>query len=204
MPESTSLKRNTDDEVLPQGYSTELADWKEVIVDEEGKQYVRDTEVLAKLTEMDNKLQTLEDTVDTEGNQKVQLNGNIVEEIVLFDAYALTDAERVFYSELESTVDVSRFRDFSFVIGNTHDADIDCRVTPYVNGQRYSSLRDGEGNNVLKFTATSNTISSSIGSLYNLETSRAFSSNFKEIDFRIEAQQAPSEGSITVVFIGVR
>lgn len=77
MPESKSLKRNTDNEVLPQGYSTELADWKEVIVDEEGKQYVRDTEVLAKLTEMDNKLQTLEDTVDTEGNQKVTLKGNI-------------------------------------------------------------------------------------------------------------------------------
>ena len=80
MPESTSLKRNTDDEVLPQGYSEELADWKEVIVDEEGKQYVRDTEVLAKLTEMDNKLQTLEDTVDLDGNQKVAINGNLVEE----------------------------------------------------------------------------------------------------------------------------
>ena len=78
MPEETSLKRNTDDEVLPQGYSTELADWKEVIVDEEGKQYVRDTEVLAKLTEMDNKLQTLENTVDEDGNQKVTQYGNNV------------------------------------------------------------------------------------------------------------------------------
>ena len=88
MPEETSLKRNTDDEVLPQGYSTELSDWKEVIVDDEGKQYVRDTEVLAKLTEMDNKLQTLENTVDEDGNQKVTQYGNngldfvhIVEEI---------------------------------------------------------------------------------------------------------------------------
>ena len=79
MPEETSLKRNTDDEVLPQGYSTELSDWKEVIVDEDGKQYVRDTEVLAKLTETDNKLQTLENTVDEDGNQKVTQYGKVVE-----------------------------------------------------------------------------------------------------------------------------
>ena len=89
MPESTSLKRNTDNEVLPQGYSTELADWKEVIVDDEGKQYVRDTEALAKLTEMDNKLQTLEGTVDSDGNHKVSINSNIEE--IISESYGSID-----------------------------------------------------------------------------------------------------------------
>ena len=81
MSTDNDLKRNNGLEIVPQGYSEELQDWKEVIVDQDGKQYVRDTEVLAKLTEMDIKLQSLENTIDADGNQKVTLNGNIVEEI---------------------------------------------------------------------------------------------------------------------------
>ena len=41
MPESTSLKRNTDDEVLPQGYSEESQDYEVVAVDEDGVQKVK-------------------------------------------------------------------------------------------------------------------------------------------------------------------
>ena len=135
MPESTSLKRNTDDEVLPQGYSTELSDWKEVIVDEDGKQYVRDTEVLAKLTEMDNKLQTLEGTVDSEGNQKVSLNGNKFELISDFeelDVFATDDFQFVGSSSGTSSsnaiLDVSNYAKRAVYVRNNYSEQIEMDI----------------------------------------------------------------------------
>ena len=135
MPESTSLKRNTDNEVLPQGYSTELADWKEVIVDQEGKQYVRDTEVLSKLTEMDNKLQTLEDTVE-DGNQKVAINGNIVTLSKEFKIPANSNLENFssVFDELEwssSVVNLSDYKYMSFSVATEEEKDFGWSVPSY-------------------------------------------------------------------------
>ena len=139
MSVDNDLQRNSSQEIVPQGYSPDLSDWKEVIVDSEGKQYIRATELEDKIGEVQNeptantllaRMKSLEDKIDAvnaniddsqdaENNIKATLNGINM---------ALSQNPKVGTKTVTSTAaeifaDTSRLSGRSIMyIRNTHDS----------------------------------------------------------------------------------
>ena len=103
MPEETSLKRNTDDEVIPQRWDPSITDW----VEYDGTVYGKDENgVLHPLKTNENgelEIVAAEDAngnpqklqVDENGNLNVKQNGSIVEEREIISRQTIQDDERI-------------------------------------------------------------------------------------------------------------
>ena len=147
--------------------------------------------------------------VDENGNVIVQQSGNIVEEVVLVNAMAITDANNKF----SSFVDVSRFREIDVLVENSlmsEDSPVSVNVFLYdgtttSNGiirikegtewKRFGSADDLEINSTIPSQPGRHSVASDLPIIRDWK--------FSKIAVGLRALTTPYSGSVTVTIKGV-
>lgn len=180
---------------IPQAYDKDLGDWTEY-----STEHIK--AIKAELALVKAELQTIK-TNQLSGDQKVQLSGNIVETLTVFNGLALTGTDRV----ASDVIDINRFKNLRFYARNTHDSDLMVGVhlqpSISVTPQALRVYHEGEWKTTY-YAGSVIQITDRIGSVIDLGSLYTFLNSIKgyRVQLHVTPLSAPTKGALSMWIVG--